>query len=89
LPYIQQNDGSFIIDRSFVVHDFTKTSTGFISRERLIHTDMNGDGKKDIIYLEMNDMNQSKDKTALIRVGNRFIEQPFYQFDVYAKSLIR
>ncbi len=89
LPYIQQNDGSFIIDKSYVVTDFTKTSTSFISRERLIHTDMNGDGKKDIIYLEMNDMNQLKDKTALIRVGNRFIEQPFYQFDVYARNLIK
>jgi hypothetical protein len=50
---------------------------------------MNGDGKKDIIYLEMNDMNQLKDKTALIRSGNRFIEQPFYQFDPFAKSLIK
>ena len=89
LPYIQQNDGSFIIDKSYVAPNFTKTSTSFISRERLIHTDMNGDGKKDIIYLEMNDMNQLKDKTALIRSGNRFIEQPFYQFDVYAKSLIK
>ncbi len=89
LPYIQQNDGSFIIDKSYVVPNFTKTSTSFISRERLIHTDMNGDGKKDIIYLEMNDMNQLKDKTALIRTGNRFIEQPFYQFDVYARNLIK
>lgn len=89
LPYIQQNDGSFIIDKSYVVTDFKRTSTGDISRERLIHTDMNGDGKKDIIYLEMNDMNQLKDKTALIRTGSRFVEQPFYQFDVFAKSLIK
>jgi hypothetical protein len=89
LPYIQQNDGSFVIDKSYVVPNFTKTSTSFISRERLIHTDMNGDGKKDIIYLEMNDMNQLKDKTTLIRSGNRFIEQPFYQFDPFAKSLIK
>jgi hypothetical protein len=89
LPYIQQNDGSFIIDKSYVVTDFKRTSTGDISRERLIHTDMNGDGKKDIIYLEMNDMNQLNDKTALIRTGSRFVEQPFYQFDVFAKSLIK
>lgn len=89
LPYIQQKDGSFLIDKSHVINNFTKTSSGDISREKLIHIDVNGDGKKDIFYLEMNDMNQLKDKTVLIRTGNSFTEQPFYQFDAYAKSLIK
>ncbi len=89
LTYIQQADGSFIIDKSFIQNNYIKTSTGDVSREKLIHTDVNGDGKKDILYFEMNDLNQLKDKTVYIRSGNSFIEQPFYQFDAYAKSLIK
>jgi hypothetical protein len=87
LPYIQQSNGSFLIDKSFIVNNFSRTSTGDVSREKLIHTDINGDGQKDI--LEMNDMNQLKDKTVFIKSGNRYIETPFFQFDPYAKSLIK
>lgn len=89
LPYIQQSNGSFLIDKSFIVNNFSRTSTGDVSREKLIHTDINGDGQKDILYLEMNDMNQLKDKTVFIKSGNRYIETPFFQFDPYAKSLIK
>lgn len=89
LPYIQQKNETYIIDNSFVINNFIRTSNADISREKLIHTDINGDGQKDILYMEINDMNQLKDKTVFLKSGNKYIETPFYQFDPYAKSLIK
>lgn len=85
VPLIQQKDGTFLIDNSYI----SMTSSLTVSRERLIYADVNGDGKKDIMFLQLNDGNLLKSKTVLIRTGNKFVEQPFYQFDPYANSLIK
>ena len=59
--------------------------------------DFNGDGKKDIAFLDgaagnihLNDpLNiMIKKRSVFIRTGNQFIEQDFYQFDPYMKSLL-
>jgi hypothetical protein len=90
-PMIQKSDGSFKIDYSFVVnnHIVNTTTNSTIGKEKLIYVDVNGDGKKDIFFYEINNMNQLKDKTVFIRTGNQFIEQDIFQFDLFAKSLIK
>jgi hypothetical protein len=59
--------------------------------------DFNGDGKKDVAFLDgaagnihLNDpLNiMIKKRSVFIRTGNQFIEQDFYQFDPYMKSLL-
>ena len=86
-PMIQKTDGSFKIDYSFVVNNHLNNTSG--GKGKMLFSDINGDGKKDIFFYEQNDLNQLKDKTVFIRTGNQFIEQPIYQFDPFAKSLIK
>jgi hypothetical protein len=66
-------------------------------KSKLIYNDFNGDGKKDIAFLDgaagnihLNDpLNiMIKKRSVFIRTGNQFIEQDFYQFDPYMKSLL-
>ena len=44
------------------------------------------DNLKVVATLDPN--NDLKKKTVLIRTGNKFIEQDYYQFDPYAKSIL-
>ena len=65
-----------------------------INNDQISSADYNGDGKKDIGYIDSGIMptldpnNDLKKKTVLIRTGNKFIEQDYYQFDPYAKSIL-
>ena len=100
--YIQQNDGSFKLDKTwFQFNSNYPTRTMTDSPVRLLYADFNGDGIKDIGYMnnqsggEYGDYNSSsglgnvmKLKTVFIRQGNQFVETPFYQFDTYANGLI-
>ena len=56
---------------------------------RAVPFDFNDDGAKDFSYRNSAD-NQGfmQKKTVFIRQGNQFIEQDFYQFDPYAKSIL-
>ena len=86
--YFQNLDGTFKIDTS--PFQFSINSNRNINGEfkRYInYTDINGDGKKDIILTESN-VGFISNKSVLIRTGNKFIETDFYQFDPYAKSLL-
>jgi hypothetical protein len=87
VPYIQKQNGTFIIDKSFVVLDPSIIVSP--NSQKLIYTDYDGDGIKDIGFISENDMNQLKNKFVFIRKGNQFIAQPFFQFDPYAKSLLK
>lgn len=85
--YIQQNDGTFIIDKSMFQYTINSTRKGFW-KPRLIYFDFNGDGLKDVSYLDDADNGELKYKSVFIRTGNKFVETDFYQFDDYAKSLL-
>ncbi|MCX6289240.1 MAG: VCBS repeat-containing protein [Bacteroidetes bacterium] len=101
--YYQQQDGSFKIDNtSFIYASGSKTKTiSNWGKPRLIYYDYNGDGIKDICYLDgsqgneygtydlvANSGNIMPFKTVFIRQGNQFVEQDVYQYDPYAKSLL-
>ncbi len=89
--YIQQKDGSFKRDASWIEYSFGAKRGNY--RNKLIYYDFDGDGKKDITYSDTgmdpytSPTNEIKKKTVFIRTGNKFVEKDFFQFDPYAKSL--
>ena len=89
--YIQQKDGSFKRDISWIEYSFGTKKGNF--RNKLIYYDFDGDGKKDITYSDTtmdpytSPTNEIKNKTVFIRSGNKFIERDYYQYDSYAKRL--
>jgi len=89
--YIQQTNGTFIVDNSWINYTINTTRTSW--KVNLVYYDFDGDGKKDIGYTEsalnayFDPTNALKNKTVFIRTGNTFVEKDFYQFDPYAKSL--
>jgi len=89
--YIQQKDGSFKRDISWIEYSSGTKKGNF--RNKLIYYDFDGDGKKDITYSDTamdpytSPTNEIKSKTVFIRSGNKFLEKDFFQFDPYAKSL--
>jgi hypothetical protein len=84
--YIQQQDGSFVIDKTFFTYTINSTRIGGW-KPRLMYFDFDGDGKKDIGYMDSADNGELKSKSVFIRNGNKFIETDFFQFDPYAKSI--
>jgi hypothetical protein len=92
LVYIQQKDGSFIIDRTYFEYSINNPRKGNW-KKYLIYFDFNGDGKKDISYTDdagglKRDGNATIiTKSIFVRTGNKFIETDFYQFDPYANSI--
>ena len=92
LVYIQQKDGSFVIDRTYFEYNINNPRKGNW-KKYLIYFDYNGDGKKDISYTDYagglkRDGNATiTTKSIFVRTGNKFIETDFYQFDPYANSI--
>ena len=92
LVYIQQKDGSFVIDRTYFEYNINNPRKGNW-KKYLIYYDYNGDGKKDISYTDdagglKRDGNATiVTKSIFVRTGNKFIETDFYQFDPYANSI--
>jgi hypothetical protein len=84
--YIQQKDGSFIIDKTIFTYTINSVRQGGW-KPRLVYFDFNGDGKKDISYKDAADNGELKSKSVFIRTGNKFIETDYFQFDPYAKSI--
>ena len=92
LVYIQQKNGSFVIDRTYFEYNINNPRKGNW-KKYLIYFDYNGDGKKDISYTDdagglKRDGNATiTTKSIFVRTGNKFIETDFYQFDPYANSI--
>lgn len=91
--YMQQIDGSFVIDNSWVEYNINTNSRPSF-KTRLIFYDFNGDGRKDISYINSAtepyyrlQNNPLLTKSVFIRVGNKFVEKDYYQFDTFAKQL--
>ena len=87
--YLQNQDGTFKIDNSSV--QFTTNTNRNINgeyRRYIAYHDLNSDGQKDIILTESVNNNKSSSKTVFIRKGNQFVEQDYFQFDPYGKSLL-
>ena len=93
VPYIQQQNGSFLIDNTLIQYTINLNSRPN-SKWKLVYADYNKDGKKDIGTIDSGFMptldpdHDMKKKTVFIRSGNKFIEADFYQFDPYAKSVL-
>ena len=84
--YIQNNDGTFRLDKSKFIYNNRANNRGW--KPWLIYFDYNNDGLKDISFIDNTNFNgELKTKTVFIRAGNEFIEKDFYQFDEYIKSL--
>ena len=95
--YIQQVDGSYKIDNNIFQYTINNPMLAKDWKSKLIYNDFNGDGKKDIAFLDgaagnihINDpLNiMIKKRSVFIRTGNQFIEEDFYQWDSYMKSLL-
>jgi hypothetical protein len=92
LVYIQQKDGTFVIDRTYFEYNINNPRKGNW-KKYLIYFDYNGDGIKDISYTDdagglKRDGNATiVTKSIFVRTGNKFVETDFYQFDPYANSI--
>ena len=101
--YIQQKDGTFKIDNTYFQYSsnyVTRTNNPW-GKKSLQYYDYDGDGRKDISYIDASNGDEfgafnvstmsgsrSTVKTVFIRQGNQFVEKDYYLFDPYAKSIL-
>ena len=91
--YIQNKDGSFSLDKTKFTFNInasnrTQGTTPGHWKPWLMLYDFNGDGIKDISYIDnTNFLGELKTKTVFIRTGDQYIEQDFYLFDPYLNSI--
>lgn len=102
--YIQQKDGTFKIDNTFFQYAsnyITRTNNPW-GKKALQYYDYDGDGRKDISYIDASNGDEfgafnvstmsgsrSTVKTVFIRQGNQFVEKDYFLFDSYAKSILQ
>lgn len=83
--YIQQKDGSYLIDKTLFQYSINDFRRGDWKR-RLIYYDFNGDGKKDVSFVDAS-AGTLHYKSVFIRTDNKFVETDYYQFDIFSKLL--
>jgi hypothetical protein len=88
--YIQKADGSFYVDKSMFQYNINPNRIDdFNWKPELIYFDYDGDGIKDLSYRNSADNpGFMQKKSVFIRRGSQFIEEDFYKYDPYAKSLL-
>jgi hypothetical protein len=90
---MQTSKNSFSIDTSKFIYTINtnrkSNSIGLSWKPWLIYYDFNGDGKKDISYIDAHDFwdRSLKRKTIFIRKGDNFEEEDFYKYDNYINKL--
>lgn len=84
--YVQQTDKTFKVDNSMFSYSINSTRRGNW-KPKILYYDYNGDGIKDLSYIDDADNGEIKFKSVFIRTGNKFIETDYYQFDPYANSI--
>jgi hypothetical protein len=93
LIYIQNIDGTYKIEKSKFVFNINsnrrvKGTTPGYWKPWLVLYDFNNDGLKDISYIDNTNFDaELKTKTVFIRIGDNYVEQDYYQFDDFAKSI--
>jgi len=93
-------NGTYVINKNkFVFTKNTKDLDG--GKPKLLYFDYNKDGVKDIGYIDCSwgsegkvynsskkDGNISAFKTVFIKKGNQYVEEDFYQYDLFAKDIL-
>lgn len=89
ITYIQQKDNTFIIDNSTIVYTINSVRKNkWIAS--LMFYDINGDNKKDIMYInDADNPDQFKYKSVFIKTNNKFIEDSISKYDKYYTDLIK
>lgn len=93
--YIQNSNGSFSINKNHMVYNIsTNRKSGQYGnswKPWLIFYDFNKDGERDLTYIDPHNFwnNSTKNKTVFIKSGSQYIEQDFFQYDPYVKSLLK
>ena len=86
LFYIQTSPGVFVIDKTIVQYSIFNSNRS-IWKAWLVYHDFNNDGIKDFSYIDSGGNPDLNRKSVFISKGNSFIEEDFYQYDAFCKSL--
>ncbi|MEY2921465.1 MAG: Mannuronate-specific alginate lyase [Bacteroidota bacterium] len=90
---LQNKDGSFEVSTTPIVYNINSNrhsgNMGSSWKPWLIFYDFNGDGKKDISYIDPHHYWNSSltRKSVFIRTGNQFIEDDIYKYDEFLNSI--
>ena len=94
----QQSNNTYMVDKNTFLYTINDTRLIKDWKPKLIFSDFNGDGKKDISYYDgvLGDINRIDDplnimikkRSVFIRKNNQYVEEDIYQYDSYMKSLL-
>lgn len=91
IVYTQQSNGNFVIDKTIIQYTINSTRKSNW-KPVIIYQDFNKDGKKDITYHDdasgVGNDNTLPYKSVFIRKGNQFVEENYFQYDDFMKSLL-
>jgi hypothetical protein len=89
--YKQLPNGEFFIDKTTFQYTINSTRKGNW-KPVIIYQDFNKDGKKDITYHDdasgVGSNNTLPFKSVFIRKGNQFVEENYFEYDDFMKSLL-
>ena len=91
IAYIQKQNGEFVVDKTIFQYTINSTRKGNW-KPTIIYQDFNGDGRKDITYHDdasgIGNDNTLPYKSVFIKNGNQFVEEDYFQYDEYMKTLL-
>lgn len=89
--YRQLLNGEFVVDKTVFQYTINSTRKGNW-KPVIIYQDFNKDGKKDITYHDdasgIGNDNNLPYKSVFIKKGNQFVEENYFQYDDFMKSLL-
>jgi hypothetical protein len=89
--YKQLPNGEFFVDNTIFQYTINNTRKGNW-KPIIIYQDFNKDGKKDITYHDdasgIGNDNTLPFKSVFIKKGNQFVEEDYFQYDDFMKSLL-